>query len=117
MEKNEIERRTVEKWGLAHRAYLRGRSVHNVRIERLWRDVQRDSLEDGREEEPMAPRSDHFASLDEEVEAGIVITDDEFIAEAREAVKNMDLGKDDGSWGIDVYCEVVLRLTGLWSWR
>ncbi|KAF6742692.1 hypothetical protein DFP72DRAFT_860240 [Ephemerocybe angulata] len=63
-------------------------------------------------EEPMAPRSDHFASLDEEVEAGIVITDDEFIAEAREAVKNMDLGKDGWCWGIDVYCEVVLRLTG-----
>ncbi|KAF5340076.1 hypothetical protein D9611_012341 [Ephemerocybe angulata] len=209
-ENNEIERKMVERWGLAHRAYLRGRSVHNVRIERLWRDVRRDSLERFRqlfltmekehlldpdspihlvslylvyhpriqdslnetitswnnhslrteryktplalyelsretainagywnsdvgdrpedvnddygvegecasekeaEEEPVAPRSDHFASLEEEIEAGIVITDDEFIAEAREAVSDMDLGQDDGSWGIDLYCDVLLRLT------
>ncbi|KAF6765688.1 hypothetical protein DFP72DRAFT_839507 [Ephemerocybe angulata] len=56
-------------------------------------------------------RSDHFASLEEEIEAGIVVTDDEFIAEVREAVSDMGLGQDDGSWGIDLYCDVLLRLS------
>ncbi|KAF4615590.1 hypothetical protein D9613_012906 [Agrocybe pediades] len=44
-ENNGIERQMVNHWGTTHRAYLRGRSIHNVRIERLWRDVRRDTLE------------------------------------------------------------------------
>lgn len=64
-ENNGVERKMIAKWGVQHRAYLRGRyvvlsiiyilipdryifslrSIHNVRIERLWRDVRRDTLE------------------------------------------------------------------------
>ncbi|KAF7353177.1 Ethylene-and jasmonate-responsive plant defensin [Mycena sanguinolenta] len=44
-ENNEMERLLIEHWGENHRAYLRGRSLHNIRIERLWRDVRKDSLE------------------------------------------------------------------------
>nr|AOC97497.1 ethylene- and jasmonate-responsive plant defensin [Flammulina velutipes] len=44
-ENNGIERVMVFHWGEGHRAYLRGRSTHNVCIERLWVDIQKDSLE------------------------------------------------------------------------
>ncbi|KAJ6612180.1 hypothetical protein B0H10DRAFT_2053277 [Mycena sp. CBHHK59/15] len=44
-ENNEMERLLIAHWGLAHRAYLRGRSLHNIRIERLWRDIRKDTLE------------------------------------------------------------------------
>ncbi|KAK6984365.1 hypothetical protein R3P38DRAFT_2575988, partial [Favolaschia claudopus] len=44
-ENNEVERLMIAFWGILHRAYLRGRSRHNVRIERLWRDVRKDALE------------------------------------------------------------------------
>ncbi|KAK7059525.1 Integrase catalytic domain-containing protein [Favolaschia claudopus] len=44
-ENNEVERLMILYWGMLHRAYLRGRSRHNVRIERLWRDVRKDALE------------------------------------------------------------------------
>ncbi|KAF6765342.1 hypothetical protein DFP72DRAFT_797978 [Ephemerocybe angulata] len=70
-----------------------------------------EALPASEEAEPTAPRSDHFESLEEEIEAGIVITDDEFIAEAREALGDMDFAVDDGSWGMDTYCEVVIRLS------
>ncbi|KAJ7302743.1 hypothetical protein DFH08DRAFT_794305 [Mycena albidolilacea] len=40
-----MERLLIAHWGEAHRAYLRGRSLHNIRIERLWRDVRKDTLE------------------------------------------------------------------------
>ncbi|KAJ7315765.1 hypothetical protein DFH08DRAFT_790196 [Mycena albidolilacea] len=42
---NEMERLLIAHWGEAHRAYLQGRSLHNIRIERLWRDVRKDTLE------------------------------------------------------------------------
>ncbi|KAJ6463053.1 hypothetical protein C8R47DRAFT_1225319 [Mycena vitilis] len=44
-----MERLLIEHWGVNHRAYLRGRSLHNVRIERLWRDVRKDTLESFRQ--------------------------------------------------------------------
>lgn len=65
--------------------------------------------------EPTAPRSDHFADTDEEIEAGIVVAEDEFIAEAREALGDLDLNADDGAWGVDLYCEVVMRLTAFYD--
>lgn len=66
-------------------------------------------------DEPTAPRSDRFASVEEEIEAGIVVTEDEIIAEAREAIGEMDLEADDGAWGVDLYCEVVMRLTAFFG--
>ncbi|KAJ3515573.1 hypothetical protein NMY22_g14424 [Coprinellus aureogranulatus] len=216
-ENNEIERMMIRKWGSQHRPYLRGRSINNIRIERLWRDVRKDSLErfrqlflhmedvglldpnnqlhllalyivfqpriqkaldetrtswnnhpirtarnktpvaiyqlsreyainagywygdpgddvgcvdesygedfgdDGEpdirppeeelESDPVAPRSDSFASVEEEKEAGIVINDDEEIAEALTVLQGMDLQSDDGVFGMDLYCQAVVRLT------
>ncbi|KAJ3516069.1 hypothetical protein NMY22_g14294 [Coprinellus aureogranulatus] len=207
----------IRKWGSQHRPYLRGRSINNIRIERLWRDVRKDSLErfrqlflhmedvglldpnnqlhllalyivfqpriqkaldetrtswnnhpirtarnktpvaiyqlsreyainagywygdpgddvgcvdesygedfgdDGEpdirppeeelESDPVAPRSDSFASVEEEKEAGIVINDDEEIAEALTILQGMDLQSDDGVFGMDLYCQAVVRLT------
>lgn len=65
-ENNEVERIMTEYWGEEHKPYLRGRSefkpafivplvpsltvhqsrsTHNVRIERLWRDIRKDVLD------------------------------------------------------------------------
>ncbi|KAJ7588390.1 hypothetical protein C8J56DRAFT_1080374 [Mycena floridula] len=44
-ENNGVERRMIAHQGELHRAYLRGRSTHNIRMERTWRDVREDSLE------------------------------------------------------------------------
>ncbi|KAJ7174889.1 hypothetical protein C8R46DRAFT_1031481 [Mycena filopes] len=44
-ENNGIERRMIAHWGELHRAYLRGRSTQNIRMERAWRDVRKDTLE------------------------------------------------------------------------
>ncbi|KAK7034298.1 Integrase catalytic domain-containing protein [Favolaschia claudopus] len=48
-ENNGVERRMIVKWGRAARAYLRGRSTQNIRMERNWRDVRKDTLEFFRE--------------------------------------------------------------------
>ena len=66
---------------------------------------------DDDQSEPNAPRSDKFANVNDEIEAGIVVTDDEVIEEARAALGDMDLERDDESWGMDLYCEAVIRLT------
>ncbi|KAF5332377.1 hypothetical protein D9758_019101 [Tetrapyrgos nigripes] len=44
-ENNEVERLMIAHWGERHNAYLWGRLTHNVRIERMWRDVWKDTLE------------------------------------------------------------------------
>ncbi|KAK6981683.1 Integrase catalytic domain-containing protein [Favolaschia claudopus] len=44
-ENNGVERRMIAHWGVMHRAYLRGRSTQNIRMERNWRDVRKDTLE------------------------------------------------------------------------
>ncbi|KZS96525.1 hypothetical protein SISNIDRAFT_463993 [Sistotremastrum niveocremeum HHB9708] len=41
----EVRRLMIARWGEQHLAFLRGRSVHNVRIERLWRDVREHTLD------------------------------------------------------------------------
>ncbi|KAK7034254.1 hypothetical protein R3P38DRAFT_2772390 [Favolaschia claudopus] len=48
-ENNGVERRMIARWGEAHRSYLRGRSTQNIRMERNWRDVRKDTLEFFRE--------------------------------------------------------------------
>ncbi|KAK6980558.1 hypothetical protein R3P38DRAFT_2809044 [Favolaschia claudopus] len=35
----------IARWGEAHRSYIRGRSTQNIRMERNWRDVRKDTLE------------------------------------------------------------------------
>ncbi|KAH6890941.1 hypothetical protein BKA70DRAFT_1120071 [Coprinopsis sp. MPI-PUGE-AT-0042] len=62
-------------------------------------------------EDPSAPRSDRFGSREEEQEAGIFVTEDEAIQEAREILKDVDFEEDDGNWGIDIYCSIGLRLS------
>ncbi|KAF7372481.1 Integrase catalytic domain-containing protein [Mycena venus] len=44
-ENNGVERRMIRHWGALHRAFLRGRSTQNIRMERCWRDVRKDTLE------------------------------------------------------------------------
>ncbi|KAK6992301.1 hypothetical protein R3P38DRAFT_2448689, partial [Favolaschia claudopus] len=48
-ENNGVERRMIAGWGEAHRSYLRGRSTQNIRMERNWRDVRKDTLQFFRE--------------------------------------------------------------------
>ncbi|KAF6759845.1 hypothetical protein DFP72DRAFT_805956 [Ephemerocybe angulata] len=62
-------------------------------------------------DDPVAPRSDDFAGVEEEKDAGIFVTGDEDIEEAREVLKDMNLASDDGAYGIDRYCEAVVYLT------
>jgi hypothetical protein len=227
-ENNEMERLLIEHWGQGHRAYLRGRSVsiyiggniliwlrslHNIRIERLWRDVRKDSLESYRQiftylsnsglldmeneihrsclflvfqpriqaslnrtrdawnhhkvrtarnktpiamfelsreaairrgywtgdmgddlatatnplygydgEAPLPPVADHHGEPDAvsqepdgiaaEREAGICINDDDDLQDVRELMPDFDFDSDDENWGIDVYCQAVIVLTG-----
>ncbi|KAF9544594.1 hypothetical protein CPC08DRAFT_649584 [Agrocybe pediades] len=63
-------------------------------------------------EDPSEP-SYRKMTREEEREAGIFVDDDEEIAEARELLKGLDFERDDGNFGIDVYCEAVSRLTAL----
>ncbi|KAG6914284.1 hypothetical protein DXG01_001300 [Tephrocybe rancida] len=208
-ENNRVEVIMIDKWGAAHRAYLRGRSIHNVRIERLWRDVRRYALEFFRQiflhleqsglldmEEPAhrivlylvyepqvqkqldktvaswnfhklrtarnltpialwelsrqdaitqgywtgdpgdhadkvdelygvdsqenglgepdtggeGPWVEPNGSLEEEREAGLFINEDEELAWARDILKDINLTRDDGNEGIDVFCQAKLVL-------
>ncbi|KAK6988935.1 hypothetical protein R3P38DRAFT_3391743 [Favolaschia claudopus] len=175
-ENNEVERLMILYWGMPHRAYLRGRSRHNVRIERLWRDVRKDALETFRQifdylekndlldmENPIHstclflvfqrriqaaldpqpncdPGDDLIASdplygfdgdaplppanPDEPVElteqptgteaeraGGILVNGDEDLTAAAELLGDFACDRDDGNWGIEVYCEAVIRMT------
>ncbi|KAJ7794889.1 hypothetical protein B0H14DRAFT_2621490 [Mycena olivaceomarginata] len=44
-ENNGVERCMIAKWGQRHRAYIRGRSTQNIRMERAWRDVRKATLD------------------------------------------------------------------------
>ncbi|KAF7310168.1 Integrase catalytic domain-containing protein [Mycena indigotica] len=48
-ENNGVERQMIGHWGQTHMAYLRGRSLQNIRIERSWRDIRKDALQYFRE--------------------------------------------------------------------
>ncbi|KDR65162.1 hypothetical protein GALMADRAFT_162466 [Galerina marginata CBS 339.88] len=61
--------------------------------------------------DPIAPRSDHFATDDEAHRAGIFVNNDDEIHEAKEILSDLDLTADDGNWGIDTFCEAILRLS------
>ncbi|KAK6984052.1 hypothetical protein R3P38DRAFT_2536338 [Favolaschia claudopus] len=208
-ENNEVERLMILYWGILHRAYLRGRSRHNVRIERLWRDIRKDALETFRQifdyleqndlldmenpvhsaclflvfqpriqaaldrardawnhhrlrtqhdktpiaiyelsrtaaitrgywtgdpgddlnaasdplygfdgDAPLPPsgldepleRAEQPTGTAEERAGGILVNGDEDLAAAAELLGDFDCGRDDGNWGIEVYCEAVVRM-------
>ncbi|KAJ7804318.1 hypothetical protein B0H13DRAFT_1930848 [Mycena leptocephala] len=177
-ENNEVERLMIAFWGVSHRAYLRGRSRHNVRIERLWRDVRKDALETFRQifdyleqnelldmenpihntyrdlraqphsryhrwlldwdpgddvntvasdplygydsEAPLPPtamsdnepleRTEQPLGTAAEREGGILVNGDEDLLAAKELLGDFDCDRDDGNWGIEVYCEAVIRM-------
>ncbi|KAF7328064.1 Integrase catalytic domain-containing protein [Mycena kentingensis (nom. inval.)] len=206
-ENNEVERLIIAHWGAAHRAYLRGRSRHNIRIERLWRDIRKDSLEtyrqifdyleknglldiedevqrtclylvfakriqtnldrsreawnhhrirterqrtpvaifelsreaaiqrgywtgdagdaiedvddmygvDGagpvpQENDDPLERLEQPTEFDAQRRAGILVNDDDELHLASRLLDGFDVDRDDGNWGIDVYCEAVLLM-------
>jgi hypothetical protein len=45
-----------------------------------------------------------------ERDGGILVNGDEELAAARELLGDFDCDEDDGNWGIEVYCEAVLRM-------
>lgn len=244
-ENNEVERLMVSHWGEHHRAYLRGRyethsififiyvlkmifplcrftffaccrSAHNVRIERAWRDVRKDSLEvfrkifqylvdiglldpensiqslclyvvyrnriqasldrtlsawnnhqlrtehhktpiaiyelsrekainqgywtgdpgddvrtashpfygqedgdlpplDELANDPTQPNYTPYNSKDEEKADGIFVNDDDEIQDVKDflVAEGFDYDREDGNWGIDVYCEAVMKIQQL----
>jgi hypothetical protein len=48
--------------------------------------------------------------VNDEVESGVLVNGDEELAEIREMLNDMKLDRDDGNWGIEIYCEAVLLL-------
>ncbi|GAW01233.1 hypothetical protein LENED_002817 [Lentinula edodes] len=215
-ENNEVERLMVSHWGEHHRAYLRGRLTHNVRIERAWRDVRKDSLEvfrkifqylvdiglldsensiqslclyvvyrnriqasldrtlsawnnhqlrtehhktpiaiyelsrekainqgywtgdpgddvrtashpfygqedgdlpplDELANDPTQPNYTPYNSKDEEKADGIFVNDDDEIQDVKDflVAEGFDYDREDGNWGIDVYCEAVMKIQQL----
>lgn len=44
-------------------------------------------------------------------EAGLLINDDDALKLAATLLEGFDLNRDDGNWGIDVYCEAVVAMT------
>jgi hypothetical protein len=64
-------------------------------------------------EDPAAPHSDRFDTVDDERNAGIFVSEDKAIQEAREVLESVgfDFKADDENWGMDLYCAAVFRLT------
>lgn len=65
--------------------------------------------------DPLAPQTDQFGSRDEEQMAGIFVTEDEAIQEARDVLHDVDFEEEDGNWGIEVYCAIGLRLSTFYA--
>ncbi|KAJ7586958.1 hypothetical protein C8J56DRAFT_861261 [Mycena floridula] len=73
------------------------------------------------ETEPLLPQDElhddpshidytEFASATEEHQAGVFINDDNEIMAGRKLLEGMDVDKDDGNWGIDVFCRAILLM-------
>ncbi|KIM39447.1 hypothetical protein M413DRAFT_446950 [Hebeloma cylindrosporum] len=65
------------------------------------------------EHDPTEPNYNGLADTEMERDAGIFVNDDEEIKAAKECLEGMDFDKDDGNFGIDVYCEAIARLAAL----
>ncbi|KAJ7272266.1 hypothetical protein C8J57DRAFT_1064396, partial [Mycena rebaudengoi] len=55
-----------------------------------------------RTEQPTTPQAQR--------EAGLLVNDDDELKLAATLLEGFDLNRDDGNWGIDVYCEAVVAL-------
>lgn len=64
-------------------------------------------------EDPSAQSYAEFLDKEAEHEAGLSVNDDEEINHAREALGDYDVLREDGNAGIDVYCDLVVRLTNV----
>lgn len=62
--------------------------------------------------DPDGPDYSAHGSKEEERQSGIFVNDDEEIKEARDFFTYEDFAwdRDDGNWGIDVYCEAVMKM-------
>jgi hypothetical protein len=61
--------------------------------------------------DPIAAVADEYADHAEEKEAGVFVTGDDEIEEARDILRDWDLASEDGNWGIDMYCQAVLAVS------
>jgi len=69
-------------------------------------------------EAPLPPPSDIFddepahtqTEVQDEIEEGVLVNGDEELNDAQELLSEMDLERDNGNWGIDVYCQAVILL-------
>lgn len=60
-------------------------------------------------DDPSCVQADNIGSADE-MEAGILVNSDDELNEVQGMLGNLDFEKDDGNWGINVYCEAVITL-------
>ena len=59
----------------------------------------------------MDPRSRddrEITSVEEERKVGIVVNEEMELQLARDVLEGLDLTREDGNWGIDVYCQAVV---------
>ncbi|KAJ7104728.1 hypothetical protein C8R44DRAFT_746407 [Mycena epipterygia] len=64
---------------------------------------QNDNDPTERMEQPTMPQAQR--------EAGLIVNDDDELKLAATLLEGFDLNRDDGNWGIDVYCEAVVAMT------
>lgn len=52
-------------------------------------------------------------AINEEDEANVALNDDKDIKFVKELMGNFDFEAEDSNWGIEVYCEAVIRLSAI----
>jgi hypothetical protein len=65
--------------------------------------------------DPNAAISEEYADPVAEEEAGVFVTGDEEIEEARDILRDWDFVMEDGNWGIDMYCQAVIGLASYFA--
>ncbi|KAJ7182229.1 hypothetical protein C8R43DRAFT_1054246 [Mycena crocata] len=60
-------------------------------------------------------RSEQPLGTTAERDGGILVNADEELDAAKELLGDFDCERDDGNWGIEVYCEAVVRMTAVLS--
>lgn len=61
-------------------------------------------------EDPLDRREQPLGTAAER-DAGILVNGDDELMEARQLLGDFDCDAEDGNWGIEIYCEAVIRIT------